>query len=283
MNFKSLKNISENSLFNAFSNAFSDYEMQLDQKQLQSLLKRRGFNPELSYGAFDKDTLVAFTFNGIGNYNNILTAYDTGTGTTKEYRGKGLAKKIFEYSIPYLKEKGIHQYLLEVLQHNKVAYHLYSKMGFRVIREFYYYVCQKNSLAIRNRPLDKNYFLKDNIDFNSSGLYDFWDFNPSWQNSFDSFNRQSDAFNSIGAYYQDKLIGYLVFEPLSGDISQIAVHKEHRRNNIATTLIKEVLTRIETSEIKIINTDLSCDSMNSFLESLKIKATGKQFEMIKEI
>jgi ribosomal protein S18 acetylase RimI-like enzyme len=54
-----------------------------------------------------------------------------------------MATEIFLYSIPYLKEVGISQYLLEVLQHNTKAVSLYKKLGFEVTREFSYFM-QKN-------------------------------------------------------------------------------------------------------------------------------------------
>jgi len=106
-------------LFEAFQEAFKGYEMQLTQAELLKMLHRRGFTPKLSFGAFSGEKLVSFTFNGTGSFNNILTAYDTGTGTIEEYRGKGLASRIFEYSIPHLKSAGISQYLLEAIQSNQ--------------------------------------------------------------------------------------------------------------------------------------------------------------------
>ena len=142
---KSLKSISFNILFDAFNKAFKDYEIQFNEQELSSMLKRRGFIPELSFGAFDNGKLISFTFNGIGYYNGIYTAYDTGTGTVTEHRGMGLAAKIFNHSIPFLKEAGVSQYLLEVLQHNTKAVSLYKKLGFKVSREFNYFF-QKNNI-----------------------------------------------------------------------------------------------------------------------------------------
>lgn len=85
---KSLEGISFERIYKAFSLAFSDYEVSVDEIEFKSMLKRRGFNPALSFGAFFDGNLVAFTFNGIGkNYNGRFTAYDTGTGTRKEFRG----------------------------------------------------------------------------------------------------------------------------------------------------------------------------------------------------
>ena len=104
MEIKSLENIDFETLFQGFENAFSDYEIQFKKEEIRSMLKRRGYCPKFSFGAFDNDKLVSFTLNGIGSFKNIPTAYDTGTGTIKEYRGMGIAGKIFSYSIPFLKD-----------------------------------------------------------------------------------------------------------------------------------------------------------------------------------
>jgi len=93
---ESLKGRTFNTLFESFKDAFEDYEMQLDKEELERMLIRRGFVPELSFGAFVGDKLVAFTFNGIGKFGGVKTAYDTGTGTMKDHRSKGLATQIFE-------------------------------------------------------------------------------------------------------------------------------------------------------------------------------------------
>ncbi len=183
---KPLNNISFSSIFSAFDRAFEEYEMQLNKDELNTLLRRRGFVPELSFGAFENEKLIAFTLNGIGFYNNIKTAYDTGTGTLKEYRGQGLATKIFNHSIPFLKKANVTQYLLEVLQHNSKAVSVYKNLGFEISREF-------------------NYFF-----------------------------RKTDDFKIIGVYKNGNLVGYSIFEPNSGDITQIAVDKNFRRKGMAT-------------------------------------------------
>jgi len=42
---QSLAGISKDLLFKSFSRAFEDYELQLNQAELQRMLRRRGFNP----------------------------------------------------------------------------------------------------------------------------------------------------------------------------------------------------------------------------------------------
>lgn len=132
MEIRSLADTDFDTLYEAFSQAFADYEVQINGAQLRRMLKRRGFDARLSFAAFDGDRIAAFTLNGIGNYDGLPTAYDTGTGTLEAYRGQGLATRIFEHSIPYLKEAGIGRYLLEVLQHNTKAVSVYRKLGFDV-------------------------------------------------------------------------------------------------------------------------------------------------------
>ncbi len=114
MEIKSLEKIDFATLFKAFSTAFADYDIQLNADELKTMWKRRGFNPNLSFAAFEGKNIVSFTLNGIGTFNGQKMAYDTGTGTVKEYRKDGLATKVFEHSIPFLKAANISHYLLEV-------------------------------------------------------------------------------------------------------------------------------------------------------------------------
>jgi ribosomal protein S18 acetylase RimI-like enzyme len=79
------------------------------------------------------------------------------------------------------------------------------------------------------------------------------------------------------------LIGYCLFEPVSGDISEIAVDKNFRRKGIATILIQEVLKFNRCNSVKMINTDVNCESIKAFMKSGSIVPKGKQFEMMLEL
>jgi len=282
MEIKSLINTDFETIFNAFNQAFVDYEMQLNAEELKTMLKRRGYNPDLSFAAFEGEKIVAFTLNGIGNFNGTKTAYDTGTGTLKEHRGKGLATKIFEYSIPYLKAANINHYLLEVLKHNTKAFSVYRNIGFEVTREFNYFVWKNEE--INNKISIQSPCSIERIDIEKH-LYisGFWDFYPSWQNSFESIQRTSEDFISLGAFIDKKLVGYCVFEPNTGDITQIAVNKPFRRKGIASLLLHEIGKLNKNAKTKLLNSDISCDSIVNFLKAKNVEITGKQFEMTREI
>jgi ribosomal protein S18 acetylase RimI-like enzyme len=282
MEIRSLGKTDPETIIIAFRNAFADYDIQLNANELKTMWKRRGFNPDLSFAAFEGENIVAFTLNGIGKYNGLKMAYDTGTGTLKEYRGQGLATKIFEYSIPYLKEANISHYLLEVLQHNTKAVSVYRKLDFKVTREFNFFVWKNEDLIneIKNPVASFNIDLFDIYKYDYT---DFWDFNPSWQNSFESIQRAKEDFINLGVFEGKKLLGYCIFEPNSGDITQIAVDKANRRKGIASLLLQEISKLNRNSKTKLINSDTNCSSIIDFLKAKNVTIAGKQYEMIKEL
>lgn len=281
MEIKSLCHTGFGIIYRAFGRAFADYEIQLNELQLQAMLTRRGYLPELSFGAFDGDELVAFTLNGIGSFGGIPTAYDTGTGTLSDYRGQGLATKIFEYSIPFLREAGIRNYLLEVLQHNTKAVSVYRNLGFEVSREFNYFG-QTNELVRIGIDRPDGACVINEVDVAAcQSVSGFADFHPSWQNSFESVERARDSFICLGASVENRLVGYCIFDPVSGDITQLAVEPQHRRKGIATALLGEALSRNRHTAVKVINTDTACTDITDFLKARNIELKGKQFEMVK--
>ncbi|NJO89930.1 MAG: GNAT family N-acetyltransferase [Chloroflexia bacterium] len=280
---ENLKDKSFETLFETFKEAFVDYEMQLNKDELQRMLTRRGFAPELSFGAFDGNKMVAFTFNGVGEFNGKKTAYDTGTGTVEDYRGRGLATEIFLYSLPSLKEAGISQYLLEVLQHNTKAVSLYQKLGFEVTREFSYFVQKNEEVKVGPKQVNSSIEIKPIELSQITKLEDAFDFHPSWQNTFHSVFRIPDEFKAVGAFTQNQLVGYCVTEMKSGDVTQMAVDKNYRRMGIGTLLFKEIMALNQHHSVKVINTTVDCESVTGLMKSLAIPEVGKQFEMIKKL
>jgi ribosomal protein S18 acetylase RimI-like enzyme len=280
---KSLGKTDFDTLFTAFNAAFRDYEMQVNKHELSVMLQRRGFNAELSFGAFEDEKLVSFTFNGTGFFNGIKTAYDTGTGTLEEYRGRGLATQIFEYSLPFLKQNGIRQYLLEVLQHNTKAINVYKKLEFKVSREFSYFVQDADKVLVNAHVLPSKYVIQE-IDLNRKVEMEMChDFFPSWQNSFEAILRRPDDFIILGVFDDTRLAGYGIPDPNSGDITQIAVSKDYRRQGICSVIFNELLKVNKFKTVKAVNAEISCVSMKLFFESKNLPEKGKQFEMIRAL
>ena len=284
MDIRNLENIDFDTLFEGFSNAFSDYEIHFDKDEVQSMLIRRGYVPNLSFAAFEGGKIVAFTLNGIGMFNGIRTAYDTGTGTVKDYRGCGLAGEIFRYSLPFLRQAGISQYLLEVLQNNHKAITVYRRMKFDTTREF---DCFKQSIA----GIDNHHNIRQcanlRIELIDTAIVrqaqSFCDFYPSWQNSIESIERGASELTRIGAFNVGELVGFCVFDRNSGDLTQIAVRKECRRKGVASRLLCEVIRQMCTDFVKVINIPSDNLSLPAFLKSNNIPLMNKQFEMLMDL
>lgn len=279
MEIRNLEHTDFDTLFNAFECAFSDYEIRFGKEEVRCMLIRRGYTPRLSFAAFDNGKIVSFILNGIGVFNGVPTAYDTGTGTVREYRGQGIPGKIFSYSLPSLKEAGVRQYLLEVLQNNRKAISVYSRMQFRPTREF---DCYRQTIDKIRKPIcaDTDCLIRPvGMDFVRQAQ-SFCDFVPSWQNSIESIERGKSGLMFLGAVIGNTPVGYCVFDPVTGDLSQIAVMSECRRRGIGSRLFQEALGCMHTDFIKILNVNVGNRPMETFLKSHNVALASRQVEML---
>ncbi len=86
-------------------------------------------NPIL--GAFTEDgKLIGFADFNIGSFDEIKHVAILGMGIIKQYRGKGIGKKLVEKSIESAKRLGVEKLELEVFDTNEIAKKLYKRMGF---------------------------------------------------------------------------------------------------------------------------------------------------------
>ncbi len=283
MIIRSLAHCSFDELYAGHLKAFKEYPFQWSKEALQKTIHRRGFDASLSFGAFDKDELLSFTWNGIGEFKGLPTAYDTGTGTAEEYRGKGLASQIFEHSIPFLKEDGIKQYILEVLEENEKAFSVYSKQGFEVSRKFDCFRVNSNDWILPQHLSPKHIQLKD-IDLSyQKQMKPMIDFDLSWQNNFAALNKNPSDFKVIGAFEDDSLVGYGIIEPQSGDVPQLAVSKTRRRNGIGSSLLNDLKKLNKADILKVINIPSDQEEIKSFVLNNGIPKLVSQYEMLKLI
>ena len=280
VNYDTLENVSIEKLHTTFTEAFSDYEVKIDIPilKLQQRLQRTGYLTEASIGASDNDVLVGFLLNSIREWDGKLTAYDTGTGVIKEYRNKGITSTMFVNVLKNLKEMEVKQYLLEVIQSNTSAVHLYKKQGFEVSREFECFNLDKKLFTCA--PTHQVQHINEITEIDWIKLMSFWDFKPSWQNSVDSINAVSDEFICSIVSINDEIVGYGIIDKNTGDIPQIAVDKNYRGKGIGSSILADLLKNTESCSLNVVNVDSQCDSMKDFLLNLGFKLMIKQYEMI---
>ena len=83
----------------------------------------------------------------------------------------------------------------------------------------------------------------------------------------------------LGAYEREELVGFVIFEPASGDISSLAVAKDYRRKGIGKSLLKSAVSHFQSDVLKFTNVDCDCESVTGFLSSLGLTPKGQQFEI----
>ena len=264
-------------LYECFLEAFSDYQvdMQMSREQFEQRIARDGVRLEISAGAFDDGKMIGFYMNGNGLWQGKQTAYDAGTGVIPEYRGGGVAKELFAFIVPRLKEVSIAQYLLEVLSENDGAVALYRKLGFVETRVLAVFRSDEPATRFSELP---GVSIRPVAEPDWTLFESFWDGYPSWQNSSAAVDRVAHVREILGAYVDEKCIGYgVVFRP-AGNLMQLAVAREHRRRGIGG----QILAALSTGEaLKVNNIDEKLTGTLAFFEANKFKIVLKQYEMLK--
>ena len=105
-----------------------------DISSIYAMLKRNGFMPAVSVGAFADRTLVGFILNGVRDWDNEKTVYDLGTGVIPDFRRTGIMGELLNLVSTICIKNKISVYQLEVIQDNEKALTLYKKQGFRINR-----------------------------------------------------------------------------------------------------------------------------------------------------
>ena len=266
-------------LYECFLDAFSDYqvELKMSEEQFEQRIKRDGVELELSAGAFDGERMIGVYINGRGLWQGKRTAYDAGTGVVPDHRRRGVAEGLFDFMVPRLKELGITQYLLEVITSNERAVALYRKLGFEEMRTLA--VLRANE-AVKILADVEGVSIRSVDEPDWEVFCAYWDAEPSWQNSADAVGRVRNQCEIVGAFVNEKCVGYgIVFKP-SGILMQLAVAREFRRRGIGRSILASL------SGDKILKTNNVDEELKGTLEFYKacgFEIVLRQFEMMKSL
>ena len=275
MEIKTLKGIDEKRILKAFNQSFSDYfiPFQLIEEQLNSKMIADKVSLALSVGAFENDKLIAFILHGFDTIKGEKTIYNGGTGVIPEKRGLGLTNKMYNYILPFLKEKGIKKIQLEVIAENIQAIRSYEKSGFSIKRTL---SCYKGEISIS--AINHIVVIRTLQEYNWDLMETFWNIYPSWQNSNNVVNELRATNISLGAYSDNQLVGYIIFSPHNKRIQQLAIYKNFRHRKIASTLLQQLIGEYG-STLSIINVDKSDGTVHTFFKKLGFEKNVEQLEM----
>ncbi len=260
-----------------FNQAFSDYFVKFSatESYLEERWKGAGIDFSLSSGVMDEGKLVGFIVNGVRDWNGLKTAFNSGTGVIPTHRGNGLTEKMYQSLKSKFIENGIQSLALEVIQENIKAIHVYEKAGLKIRRGFH---CFGGEIKIDSTKLAQGLVIKEIKNPKWESFKSFYDFEPAWENNNEAIKTCEELYSFWGVENKNKLIAYAIVKNKNGDIPQFGVLPEFRSQGVGKFLFSHISTL--HSSIRSNNIDASALSVLKFLETIGLKNTVNQYEMV---
>lgn len=278
MEFRTLTNVSVDKILEVFNLSFSDYivPFHLTKEMLTSKIAAEKLDMDISVGGFEDGKLVSFILQSEKIEEGQKIIYNGGTGVVPESRGKGLVRKMYDFIIPVLKERNADILLLEVIEGNAAAIRAYENLGFTIVRKL---LCFKGNISSGKE--NKEITIKEMDEFPWDSLRSFWDIEPSWQGCVYVLDPMPESYTTIGAYADEKLVGYIIYNPLARKIHQIAVDKNYRKQGIGSILFNTIA---DGKPIAINNVDdISIETRRFLDQKIGLENWLSQFEMKRAI
>ncbi len=270
-------------VYRTFVRAFSDYALDMSYMTEERMLNRavkNGVDFESSVGAYSAEGMVGFTLIGLDDWKGAPAAFDIGTGVIERFRGLGVAKAMFDFAAPRLKEMGVERFVLEVLQENEPAIKAYQKTGFEIVREFDCFRLNLDDSELHSAAEEAVEISSVDRDRLSS-YADALDWPPSWENSFASIRRIPDRVILYEASRDGQPAGLLVYYPGLSWITTVVVKRSDRRQGIGTLLVRHLIEviRDRESDVRVVNVQRDDHGMQSLLSGLGFRRYVSQYEM----
>jgi len=285
INLRTLENCSRSQLFRCFQRSFSDYPVSFNMTQEQfnrKFINRLNIRLDLSVGAFVGNQLTGFIFTSIDHYRGLFTAYNGGTGVIPSFRGRGLTYDMYQFLIPQLKVMGMKQCLLEVLQQNEFAQKAYQRVGFSTTL----------TLKCFKRKKENSINSKPGLGFQISwvpqpawALYEtFLNFFPCFLDTQQLLSHILDELKIIEAKdQQGRTVGFAIYSPNTGRISQFGVYKKFRQQGIGSSMFKFITNLSPAPTYTVMNIPSGETAIIKFLERLGFQNEIDQYEMIMKL
>ncbi|MDX8351891.1 GNAT family N-acetyltransferase [Cognatiyoonia sp. IB215182] len=264
--------VSMQDLCTAMASAFSDYAVpiNLTLPAFSFMMQQRGLSPEASRIAIVDGEVAAIWLVSVRDGASYLIS----SGTIPEYRGRGLATDLAEASLSHLRQNAVATFQTEVLVENTTAFGLYEKLGMKKHRDLSCYIITGPKPSAATPEINEVPWSEI-----ASATQSLQDWPPSWQNSAHSVAAIADDIRCFCTHDDTTLTGYAALAPGSGNLHQIGVQPDARRQGIGTALINHALT-VSDGPLRLINADAADTGFAAFVRSFPHEQTQGQFELL---
>ncbi len=264
MEIRNLKNTGLDKIVECLLESFKNYAVPVPTSldYWDARYKGARVDYEFSYGAFENGKMVGFIINGIDQIQGQLTAFNTGTGVVEAFRGQKIVDQLYNYAMPFFKQKGITQCQLEVIQTNKRAIRVYERIGFEVIRGL---KCFKGEL--NTSPSNMKLHKTDFEQVKQPDIHYSWDFKNK---AIKILSDQYETYSVINE--EEENIGYFVINAAHNSLAQLESSSDNYND-----LLKGI-GKI-SNEIRIINVDEKLSEKIAVLQKFGLVNNIDQFEM----
>lgn len=276
MKLITLDQIEFSKIVDCFNLSFSDYfiKFQVDENYLRTRWHGANMHYSLSAGVMDNDSLVGLMVIGVGERSGKKTSYNGGTGVIPTHRGNGYTTKMYDFLFPKFKSFGVECHLLEVIQQNEKAIHLYEKAGLKIDRGLNSYGGEILLDKKRNAEVE----IKEINQLDWKLVNSFMDYIPTWDFTNIAIMRNRPNYQFYGAYKEEKIVGYAIVKKADGMIMQFGIAPKERRKGIGSTLF--FYLKNNYSKIKIVNVDDREKHVIAFINHIGLNNTINQYEMV---
>ncbi len=281
-----LRSVDVSGIHRAFLAAFADYAMGspegLPEERLLLRMRKNAVDYEASVGAYEDGRMVGFTLIGLDTWGGHPAAYDAGTGIVPAHRGQGLARRMLDHALPALGERGVEEFVLEVLQDNAPAIRAYRKAGFETTRALRSFVAAERVIPAQAssrwslRPIRLEEFER---------MAEEMDWLPSFENRVSAVRAILSDVSLVGAFEKDRCVGaYAYSAPLRWLLS-LVVCRSHRRLGVGRALLAHAAEHLPhgVERMAALNVDGADTGMQGFLRHLGFTPLVDQFEMRREV
>lgn len=245
MEIKCCTDVSQSLIYKTFLDGFSDYPVKPPEEAdfFERFFGPEGNSEKYSYIAVDEGRGIGLILGGIRKFDGIKTLRCGTMCIVPEFRGSGVAEKLWKFHKTLGIKQHCKQLFLEVLGNNERAIKFYEKNGYekRYLLKYYQYNGIEKIQTINGESIIDGYSVKS-IDFETLKNFrevEFKGLHINWQNEMD-YIKYIEA-EVLGVYDVDKLIGAICSK--KGKIFFIGIDEAYRGRRIGSKLVETVLNK----------------------------------------